>query len=66
MNRTLQQLIAQGFVYNQEGENDLMEGYVKFDSNTIEMYSNGEDENEMFHIIMNNDGDVLLEETVTA
>lgn len=61
----LSTLLSSGFVYNEEGENDLMEGYVKFDNDRIEMYSNGEEIGEWFHIIMNEEGDIILEETVT-
>ena len=61
----LSTLLSSGFVYNEEGENDLMEGYVKFDNDRIEMYSNGEEIGEWFHIIMNEEGDIILEETIT-
>jgi hypothetical protein len=56
---------SRGFSYNAEGENGLMECYIKRGDASIEYYSRNEDNDGCYdYVVMNNDYDVLHSETI--
>ena len=56
---------SNGFIFNKEGDNNLQECYLKVDNGMTEFYSQNENEGQWDHVIMNQDFDVVLTETVT-
>ena len=56
---------SRGFVFNAEGENGLMECYIKRGETTTEYYSRNEDNVGCYdYVVMSNDNDVLHSETI--
>jgi hypothetical protein len=58
-------LLSSGYVYNEEGENDLQECYLKQEEDCIRFVTEGEDDSSWDYVKMSPDFDVLEEKSFT-